>query len=167
MWKSCGHIISHNKSNLLFLSFKFFPLSSQFSLKFRGNYTLHPKLSKCTLYTINYHAYHTLYPGVIFAFMFDWILFHVTNTCFLLRWNKLKRLKHPSSKSIKTILKNQLKQKPIFFHISLSSVCASPQNLKSHPPKLSMSTHFYRKVGITTVASYCRSEMKIFSLWGV
>ena len=29
-----------------------------------------------------------------------------------------------------------------------------------------MSTRFYRKVGITIVASYCRSEMEIFSLWG-
>ena len=61
------------------------------------NYTLHPKLSNCTLCTLNYHTYHTLHPGVIFAIIFNRIMLHVTNTCFLLRWNKVERLKYPSS----------------------------------------------------------------------
>ena len=30
------------------------------------DYTLHPKLSDCTLYTLKYHIYHTLHPCVIF-----------------------------------------------------------------------------------------------------
>ena len=64
-------------------------------LNYAPNYTLYPKLFERTLCILNYH---TLHPGVTFAE----ILLHVTNICFLLMWNKLKRLKHPSSKSIKT-----------------------------------------------------------------
>ena len=68
-------------------------------LNYAPNYTLHPKLFERTLCILNYH---TLHLGVTFAVMFNEILLHVTNICFLLMWNKLKRLKHPSSKSIKT-----------------------------------------------------------------
>ena len=68
-------------------------------LNYALDYTLHHKLSDYTLCTL---YYHTLHPGVIFAIIFNRIMFHATNTCFLLRWNKVKRLKHPSSKSNKT-----------------------------------------------------------------
>ena len=68
-------------------------------------YTLHPK----------YHTYYILHFDVTFAVMFDGILLHMTSICFLLRWNKLKKQKYPSSKSIKTKLN--------FFHISLAHVC--------------------------------------------
>ena len=88
------------------------------TLNYALDYTLHHKLSDCTLCILNYHSYHTLYPGVIFAVIFNRILLHVTSTCFLLRWNKVKRLKHPSLKSIKTKLKN--------FHISLYLTCCHP-----------------------------------------
>ena len=44
------------------------------------NYTLHPKLSECTLYTLDYH---TLHPNVTFTVIFDGILLHVRSTCFL------------------------------------------------------------------------------------
>ena len=77
------------------------------TLNYALDYTLHLKLSDYTLCTLNYHTYHTLHFGVIFAVIFNRILLHVTSTCFLLRWNKVKRLKHPSPKSIKT--------KPNFF----------------------------------------------------
>ena len=80
---------------------------------------MHPKLSKCTLCTQNYYTYHALHPDVTFAIIFDKILLHVLGTCFLLRWNKHKRLKHPSSKSIK--------MKSHIFPNLLSHVCASPQ----------------------------------------
>ena len=63
-------------------------------LNYALDYTLHPKLSDCTLCTLNYHTYHTLHPGVIFVVIFNRILLHVTSTCFLFRWNKVKRLKH-------------------------------------------------------------------------
>ena len=63
-------------------------------LNYALDYTLHPKLSDCTVCTLKYHIYHTLHPCVIFAVIFNKILLHVTNTCFLLRWNKVKRLKH-------------------------------------------------------------------------
>ena len=100
------------------------------TLNYAPNYTLHPKLSECILYTLNYYTYHTLHPGVTFPVMFDRILLHVLGTYFLLMWNKRKRLKHPTSKSIKT--------KAIFFQISYLA-CLSPnldssQNLRSHPP---------------------------------
>ena len=75
-------------------------------LNYALDYTLHHKLSDCTLCTL---YYHTLHPSVIFAIIFNRIMLHATNTCFLLRWNKVKRLKHPSSKSNKT--------KPIIFPI--------------------------------------------------
>ena len=88
------------------------------TLNYALDYTLHPKLSDCTLCTLNYHTYHTLHFGVIFAVIFNRILLHVTSTCFLLRWNKVKRLKYPSLKSIKTKLKN--------FHISLCLMCCHP-----------------------------------------
>ena len=63
-------------------------------LNYALDYTLHPKLSDCTLCTLKYHIYHTLHPCVIFAVIFNKILLHVTSTYFLLRWNKVKRLKH-------------------------------------------------------------------------
>ena len=85
------------------------------TLNYALNYTLHPKLSDCTLCTLNHYTYHALHPSVIFAVIFNRILLHVTSTCFLLRWNKVKRLKHHSSKSIKT--------KPKIFHISLCLTC--------------------------------------------
>ena len=78
------------------------------TLNYALDYTLHHKLSDCTLCTLNYHTYHALHPGVIFVVIFNRILLHVTSTCFLLRWNKVKRLKQLSSK-----------QNPNFFHISL------------------------------------------------
>ena len=49
-------------------------------------------------------------------FIFNKILLHVISIRFFLKWNKLKRPKHPSSKSIKT--------KPNFF-TSLSHECFS------------------------------------------
>ena len=81
------------------------------TLNYALDYTLQPKLFKHILCTLNYHTYNTLYPGVTFAIMFNRMLLHMTSTCILLRWNKLKSLKHPTSKPIKT--------KPNFFHISL------------------------------------------------
>ena len=85
------------------------------TLNYALDYTLHPKLSDCTLCTLNYHTYHVLHSDVIFAVIFNIILLHVTSTCFLLKWNKVKRLKQPSSNSIKT--------KPKFFpHLPLSHV---------------------------------------------
>ena len=71
-------------------------------LNYASDYTLHPKLFERTLCTLNYHTYYTLQPGVTFTVIFNGILLHMTSTCILLRWNKLKRLKHPFSKSIKT-----------------------------------------------------------------
>ena len=44
------------------------------TLNYALDYTLHPKLSDCTLCTLNYHTYHTLHPGIIFAVIFNWIL---------------------------------------------------------------------------------------------
>ena len=99
------NLIDHNISGKLHFT----------TLNYLLDYTLHPKLSNCTFYTINYHIYHILHPGVIFTVIFNRILLHVTSTCFLLRWNKVKRLKEPSSKSIKT--------KPKFFLICLVSRC--------------------------------------------
>ena len=55
------------------------------TLNYPLDYTLHPKLSNCTLYTLNYHTYQALHPGVIFTVIFNRILLHVTSTCFLLR----------------------------------------------------------------------------------
>ena len=81
------------------------------TINYALDYTLQPKLFKHILCTLNYHTYNTLHPGVTFAVMLNRMLLHMTSTCFLLRWNKLKRLKHPTSKPIKT--------KPNFFHISL------------------------------------------------
>ena len=78
------------------------------TLNYALDYTLHHKLLNCTLCTLNYH---TLHSSAIFAIIFNRILLHVTSTCFFLRWNKVKRLKHPSSKLI-------LKKSKIF-HISL------------------------------------------------
>ena len=109
-----------------------FLISTSFGQKCRGklhfttlnyplDYTLHSKLSDCTLCTLNYHTYHALHPGVIFTVIFNRILLHVTSTCFLLRWNKVKRLKHPSSKLIKTKLK--------FFYISLYLTWGHPLHL--------------------------------------
>ena len=91
------------------------------TLNYALDYTLHPKLYDCTLCTLNYYTYHALHPDVIFAIIFNTILLHVTSTCFLLRWNKVKRLKQPFSNSIKT--------KPKFFLICLVShrfICTLP-----------------------------------------
>ena len=74
-------------------------------------YTLYLKLFERTLYTLNYHTNHTLHPAVTFAVTFNGMLLHMTRTYILFRWNKLKKPKHPSSKSIKI--------EPNFFHISL------------------------------------------------
>ena len=49
-------------------------------------YILHHKLSYYTLCTLNYH---TLNLNVIFTVIFNKVLLHVTNTYFLLRWNKV------------------------------------------------------------------------------
>ena len=84
-------------------------------LNYALDYTLHPKLSDCTLCTLKYHIYHTLHPCVIFAVIFNKILLHVTNTCFLLRWNKVKRLKHHYLIPIK-------KKTQSFPHLPLSHV---------------------------------------------
>ena len=73
-------------------------------------------MHQITLCTLNYHNLH---PGVTFAVMFDGISLHMTCMCFLLRWNNLKKLKHTSSKSIKT--------KANFIYISLSRVRPSPK----------------------------------------
>ena len=81
------------------------------TLNYALDYTLHHKLLNCTLCTINYHTYHTLHSSAIFAIIFNRVLLYVTSTCFFLKWNKVKRLKHLSSK---LILK-----KPKIFHISL------------------------------------------------
>ena len=88
------------------------------TLNYALDYILHPKLSDCTFCMLNYHIYHILYPSVIFAVIFNRILLHVTILCFLLWWNKVKRLKHPCSKSIKT--------KPKIFHISLCLAWCHP-----------------------------------------
>ena len=85
------------------------------TLNYPLDYTLHSKLFDCTFCTLNYHIYHALHPDVIFTVIFTKILLHVTSTCFLLKLNKVKRLKQPSSKSIKT--------KPRFFLICLVSPC--------------------------------------------
>ena len=100
------------------------------TLNYALYYTLHHKLSDCTLCTLNYHTYHALHPSVIFAVIFNRTLLHVTSTCFLLRWNKVKKLKQP--------FQTQLKQNPIFFFICLVShryICTLPlskitQNLR-------------------------------------
>ena len=107
-------VISHHNNPFFF----FFGKLHFITLNYALDYILHPKLSDCTFCTINYHTYHTLYPGVIFAVIFNRILLHVTSTCSLLKWNKVKRLKHPSLKSIKTKQKN--------FHISLCLTCCHP-----------------------------------------
>ena len=97
--KNCNHLLSFS-GKLHFTT-----------LNYALDYTLHPKLSDCTLCTLNYYTYHILHPNVIVAVIFNKILLHVISTCFLLRWNKVKILKYPSSKSIKT--------KPKIFPISL------------------------------------------------
>lgn len=70
-------------------------------LYFAPDYTLHSKLFEHILCTLNYHIHHTLHPGVIFVVMFNKILLLVISICFLLRWNRLKKPKNSSSKSIK------------------------------------------------------------------
>ena len=67
------------------------------TLNYALYYTFHHKLSDCTLYTLKYHTYHALHPDVIFDVIFNRIMLHVISICFLLRWNKVERLKHPSS----------------------------------------------------------------------
>ena len=51
-------------------------------LNYLLGYPLPPKIS-----------YHTLQLGVTFAVMFNRMLPHMTSTCILLGWNKLKRLR--------------------------------------------------------------------------
>ena len=94
-------------------------------LNYALDYTLHPKLSDCTLCTLKYHIYHTLHPCVIFAVIFNKILLHVTSTCFLLRWNKVKRLKHHYLIPIKK--KTQSFPHLPLSHVGPSSSLDSPQ----------------------------------------
>ena len=89
---------------------------NQHTLNYAPDYTLYSKLFECTLCTVNYYIYNTLHPSVTFAVMFNRMLLHMISTCVLLKCNKLKRLKHPTSKSIKT--------QPNFFRISLPLSCA-------------------------------------------
>ena len=69
------------------------------TLNYAPSYALYPKLFERTLYTLNYHIYHTLHPDVTSTIMFNGMLLHMTSTCILFKWNKLKRLKHTSSKN--------------------------------------------------------------------
>ena len=72
--------------NFNFFIFFFFLISNFFlffifkgklhftTLNYPLDYTLHPKLSDCTLCTLNYHTYHALHPDVIF-------LLYLTESC--------------------------------------------------------------------------------------
>ena len=97
------------------------------------DYTLHHKLFKCTICTLNYYYYHTLHSGVTFSVMFDefYCTWQVHASCLgginLKDWN--------------TYLQIQLKQRQIFS----TSLCFasmplpnsdSSQNLRFHPTHL-------------------------------
>ena len=100
------------------------------TLNYASNYTLHHKLFERTLCTLNYH---TLHLGVTFIIIFNGILLHMTSTCILLRWNKLKRLKHPCSKSIKTKANFFPHSPPCLMCVSTSSPNSDLVNPKSLP----------------------------------
>ena len=53
----------------------------------------YPKLFKCTVCTLNYDLCYTLYPGISFTVKLVKNMKHVTCTCVLLKWHKLKRPK--------------------------------------------------------------------------
>ena len=109
LWnESRNSIYKHHPeiTSFIFMSNRKFTKLHFTTLNYALYYVLHPKLSDYTLCTLNYHTYHALHLGVIFAIIFNRTLLRVSSTCFLLRWNKVKRLKHPSS--------NQLKQNLIF-----------------------------------------------------
>ena len=98
-----------------------------------------------------------MHLGVIFIVIFTRILLHVTRKCFLLRWNKVKRLKHPSSKLIKT--------KPKFFHISLYLTWGHPFHLhcflkkKKKKKKKNKQTNSFR---VSLVSSLAIDKVQIF-----
>ena len=79
-------------------------------LNYALDYTLHPKLSDCTIYTLNYY---TLHPGVIFVVIFNKILLHVTSTYFLLRWKKVKHIDPKTHTHTLTSLTNFIFQKQV------------------------------------------------------
>ena len=81
------------------------------TLNYTLDYTLHPKLFKCTIYTLNYDTYYTLHPDVSFTVILDETFMHMTCTCILLRWNKVKRQKYSSQ---------SLKQKLLSYYFSSS-----------------------------------------------
>ena len=109
------------------------------TLNYALDYTLHPKPSECTLCSLNYYTYHTLHPGVTFAVIFDRILLHVSNICFLLRWNKLKSLKHHFWKSIKTKTNFFYACVPLPKFRFFSKPLVPPTHLTHHPVTLSLS----------------------------
>ena len=114
-----NNISKFNPALFIKLKNKIIKKIKQHTLNYAPGYTLHPKLFECTLCTINYYTYNTSHPGVTFAFMFNKMLVYMTNTYILLKCNKLKKLKHPTSKSIKT--------KPNFFsHLSPPLSCMQP-----------------------------------------
>ena len=85
------------------------------TLNYTLDYTLHHKLFECTICTINYDTYYILYSNVSFTIILDETFMHMTCTCILLRWNKVKRQKYSSSQSIKTKTSFLL-----FFQLSLT-----------------------------------------------
>ena len=92
---------------------------TQHTLNYAPSYTLYHKLFECTLCILNYYTYNTLHLGVTFVIIFNRMLLHMTSKCNMLKCNKLKRPKHPTSKSIKT--------KPNFFsHLSPPLLCVQP-----------------------------------------
>ena len=66
-------------------------------LNYTLDYTLHLKLFECTVYTLNYDTCYTLYPDVSFTIILDGTFMYMTRTCVLLKWNKVKKQKNPSS----------------------------------------------------------------------
>ena len=61
------------------------------TLNYNSYYTLHPKLFECTICTLNYNTYYPLPLDVSFTVILDGTFMHVTSTCVLLKWNKVKR----------------------------------------------------------------------------
>ena len=55
------------------------------TLNYALDYTLHPKLFECTIYTLNYDNCYTLHPNVSFTVKFDKNIKHVTCTWVLLK----------------------------------------------------------------------------------
>ena len=60
------------------------------TLNYALDYTLHPKLFECTVYTINYEILLHFAPDVSFTVKFNGNMKHVTCTCVLLKWHDLK-----------------------------------------------------------------------------